>query len=365
MLKEHKYLIRYLIGDFVKVYIAYSTNVTRKFASASGGIATVLLKYLLERGYVDAVLVPKLRFKHGLAYGVWTVVTDPEEVYRYSGSIYAPIFGFSKVFTCALNKFKRIAVTALPCQARAIRRLLDYWRRDEDVFIIGLYCNNVPSASATEYALRAFDVRVEDVESVLYRGSGWPGYTTIKTRTSTIHIPFPLFWGSGFGQYFYDKSCYLCSDHTNTSADISLADPWTLPHEQLMRLGGATLIVVRSKRGLDVLKGASEAGYIVMEEVDPVYAIQGTTLIRASKRVFAKSIREAKLPPSITTIVYELTYVIGHFFTSREKMWWLLRLYHRTVRSLLLSVASALDYKLGTSWTKVNKYIELLQKPKS
>jgi len=141
---------------------------------------------------------------------------------------------------------------------------------------------------ATRYALKYFNIRAEDVERVKFRGRGWPGYTTIETKSGTIQIPYPAFWDSGFGQYFYGLSCYLCSDQTNSLADISLADPWTLPHEPVKRLGGATLVVIRTKRGLEIFEGAVRAGYVEAVEVDPVYAVQDATLLKLSKRVLKR-----------------------------------------------------------------------------
>ncbi|MEM1510426.1 MAG: 4Fe-4S binding protein, partial [Thermofilaceae archaeon] len=45
-----------LIGKYVKVGLAWSTDERVRFKSASGGAATSILKYLLEERIVDAVL---------------------------------------------------------------------------------------------------------------------------------------------------------------------------------------------------------------------------------------------------------------------------------------------------------------------
>jgi coenzyme F420 hydrogenase subunit beta len=357
---------RLLIGDYLRVYVAWARDERIRCYSASGGVATTLLKYLLKKKYVDAVIVPSPRFKRGLTYGVWTVVREPGVLDAYSGSLYAPVYGLSKILDYTLTRFKRIAITAVPCYARAIRRILESRGRSGDVFIVGLYCNNTPSMWATKYALKYFNINVEDIERVRFRGFGWPGYTAVETMRSTIRIPFPIFWDSGFGQYFYGVGCYLCSDQIAVSADLSLADPWTLPNELIERLGGATLVVVRSERGLNVLGEAVEAGYLSTIEVDPVYAIQDAALLRLSRRALKKGDDGDRyvLPPSFTTITYELTYLIGHFLTSREGLWPLLRVYHRTVRSLTLKIASMLDYRLQTTWSRINTLVKNMQRIK-
>jgi len=103
-----------------------------------------------------------------------------------------------------------------------------------------------------------------------------------------------------------------------------------------------------------------EAGYISAIEVDPVYAIQDATLLKLSRRALRKGIDMDKyiLPPGFTTIAYELTYLVGHFLASRERLWPLLRVYHKTLRSLILKIASTLDYKLQTTWGRINTLIK-------
>jgi len=356
--------VRFLLGDYLRVYMAWAQSERIRHHSASGGVATALLKYLLEKNYVDAVIVPSLRFKRCLTYGVWTVVREPSALDIYSGSLYAPVYGLSKILDCALTKFKSIAITAVPCYARAIRRVLESRTRSRDVFIVGLYCNNAPNTWATRYALKYFNINVEDVGRVRFRGCGWPGYTTIETKEGTMCIPSPVFWDSGFGQYFYSVGCYLCADQTNTSADLSLADPWTLPHEPIKRLGGATLVVVRSERGLNVFKEAVEAGYLSAIEVDPVYAIQDATLLKLSRRTLRKGTNTDRyiLPLGFMTIAYELTYLVGRLLASRERLWPLLRVYHRTLRPLALKMASVLDYRFRTTWSRINTLIKTMQR---
>lgn len=355
--------MRYFIGPYLSVFIAYATDPKTRYHSASGGVATALLRYFLEKKYVDAVVVPRSRFKQGFVYGVRTIVKDPSKLLEFSDSLYAPVYGLPRALTYALSKFKRIAVTALPCHAKAIRKISGSLGRSEDIFILGLYCLYTPSLWASKYALKYFGIHVEEVEFVKFRGYGWPGYTVIKTRKGSMRIPSSRFWGSGFGQYFHGPGCALCIDQTNVSSDISLSDPWTLPHECVKRLGGATLVVVRSRKGLEVIRDAARSGYISAVEIDPVYTIQYTTLLKLSKRVLGRNADTHVLPPSFTTIAHEVAYRLGHLLASREKLWPILKIYH-SIASFAYRIASFLDYKLGTTWARVNRYIKLIQRMK-
>ncbi|MEM3782920.1 MAG: Coenzyme F420 hydrogenase/dehydrogenase, beta subunit C-terminal domain, partial [Thermofilum sp.] len=322
-----------------------------------------LLRYLLEHHRVDAVVVPRQRVNRGLVYGVWTVVRQGEELERFSGSLYAPTFGFAKVFDLALRRFGRIAVTAAPCYVEAARRLARLRGRDQAVFILGPYCSNTPDAYAVWYALKRFHISADDVVSVSFRGSGWPGFTSIWTRRGVVRISSPVFWDSGFGQYFYGRRCFVCTNHTNVGADLSLADPWTLPPEPFMKLGGATLVVVRSEKGLRFLREASEAGYIVLRGVDPIFAVADSVLIKSTARVFADVKNGIVLPPGVFTILREAAYVFGRALALREGAWPLLSFYHRGV-GWLLSLALLVDEGVGTRWGRVIRGIRRLQSAK-
>ena len=71
----------------------------------------------------------------------------------------------------------------------------------------------------------------------------------------------------GFVQKYRPFRCYLCPDLTAESADISVGDPW------YRDLGendpGRSLILIRTKRGQEILRQAVEEGYVAAEAADP------------------------------------------------------------------------------------------------
>jgi len=217
-----------LIGKYVKVGLAWSTDERVRFKSASGGAATSILKYLLEERIVDVVLAPRIWVKRGIVFGRYEVVYDPKEVVNYAGSIYAPV-DITKALKEALKKELRIALVGLPCQIRGLRRSFQHLPhlKDNIKLVLGLYCNNTPSSKAAGYAVKTLlKVNPEKVSRLTFRGRGWPGYAVIATDDDrTLKVSFPVFWDSGLGQYFYGESCLVCPDHTAELVDISLADP--------------------------------------------------------------------------------------------------------------------------------------------
>lgn len=343
-----------LIGNYLKVGLAWSTDTNTRYNSASGGAVTSLLKYLLEEGFVDAVLIPRVLVKHGRVFGRYEIVSNPKKIIEYAGSIYAPTY-ISEALKTVIREKLHVALVGLPCQIRALRRasrILPTLRENIRT-IFGLYCYNLPSSKALGYAIKTLlKVDPEKVYSVSFRGFGWPGYTTIITATNKmLRIPSSVFYGSGFGQYFYAESCFLCSDHAAELADISFADPWTYQRN----IGiGKTLTVVRTEAGFKILEGAIKSGYLIFEEIPALYAVQYTTLFKkAMKATIEKSTSYTyTLPPSIMSILHEIDYWLGSMLARDERLWFLLRIYVR-VRPYLFKPFITLDYLLKSGFTRV------------
>ena len=349
--------LRILLGSYLKIGLAWSINEKEWWLGASGGAVTALLRYLLESGFVDAVLVPRIRVVRGYVYDV---VKKPSELINYSGSIYAPTV-LGDAIRRVLDEGLGVAVVATPCRIRALRRASESSPRFRECFkvLLGLYCNNVPATYALRYAVRALtDIDPDSVVDARFRGFGWPGVTRIRTRDGkTISIPFQRFWDSGFGQYFYEEHCFLCADQTAEYSDISFADPWT--YQRGIGIG-KTLVVVRTETGLRVFDEARRLGYIGFEELpSPLYAIQYTTALKKTIRVTKRrgvSVSGYILPPSLTSIAYEIDYRLGGLLSRREKLWPLLALYAR-IKHYLYKPFYTLDYLAKTSWVRILEMI--------
>ncbi|MEM1829603.1 MAG: Coenzyme F420 hydrogenase/dehydrogenase, beta subunit C-terminal domain [Thermofilaceae archaeon] len=343
-----------LVGKYLKVGLAWSTDETIRFNSASGGAATSIFKYLLEERVVDAVLCPRIRVKRGAVFGRYGVVCNPGEIVKYAGSIYAPV-DITGALREALRKRLHVALVGLPCQIRALRKSFRYLPhlRESVKIILGLYCYNVPSSKAAKYAIRTMlKVNPERISRLAFRGYGWPGYTTVVTIDGiTFKVPSSTFYGSGLGQYFYGRSCLLCPDHTAELADISLADPWTY---QRGIGAGKTLVVIRTKLGLEILRGAVESGYLKFEEIPALYAVQYTTLLKKAVKVSAGRgvVYPYVIPPSIATVLHEIDYLVGSSLAGDERLWGLLRFYVKT-RHFLFKPLITLDYLLNLGFSRV------------
>lgn len=68
-------------------------------------------------------------------------------------------------------------------------------------------------------------------------------------------------------QKYRQWRCYICPDHTGEFADIAVGDPWYRKVQPGER--GKSLIVARTRHGVEVLQAAVLAGYVVLESEDP------------------------------------------------------------------------------------------------
>jgi coenzyme F420 hydrogenase subunit beta len=120
----------------------------------------------------------------------------------------------------------KYAFVGLPCHIQGIRRAenINPKLKEKIVFCIALFCSGTPNFLATEYLLRKLKIREKNIQSLNYRGVGWPGNLVIKTmEKGEISIPYPGYWSS-FTRYFHLKGCGSCVDWFGGSADVSMGD---------------------------------------------------------------------------------------------------------------------------------------------
>jgi coenzyme F420 hydrogenase subunit beta len=134
--------------------------------------------------------------------------------------------------------------------------------------------------------LKHVEVEPDSVLEIRFRGKGWPGKFTVKTRgeqNSPKEVSYMESWG--FLQKYRPFRCHLCPDGTGEFADLSCGDPWyrEIPEDE----PGQSLVVVRTERGRKILHSAKEAGYVYLKPAD------STALVDSQKNLLEK--RESHL----------------------------------------------------------------------
>lgn len=258
-------------GPILEVWEGYAADPEIRWAGSSGGAASALALYAIERGGMHGLLHIKAR--PDAPYLNHTVLSRTRaEILEGTGSRYAP--------ASPCDGLRKIEEAPAPCvfigkpcdvaalgKVRAIRPRLD----EKVGLAIAFFCAGTPSTRGTLEMLRKMGVEdPEDVLSVRYRGNGWPGLATAKAEidgeTRTATLTYQESWGKIL-QRHRQWRCYICPDHTGEFADIAVGDPWyrEIPEGE----PGRSLVLARTSRGRRFLREAMEAGYLELVPLDP------------------------------------------------------------------------------------------------
>jgi coenzyme F420 hydrogenase subunit beta len=265
-----------MLGAFHACYVGHASEHDIRYNSASGGLATSLLIYALEKKVIDGALVLGMSESNPFETKPF-IATKPSEIISASGSKYCPS-AINTELHRILSEGGRFAIVGLPCHIHAVRKLETFKRelRENIVLHLGLFCGNSSTYLGTEFFLRQNRMHPEDVREIRYRGEGWPGKIRVTLHDDTRRT-FPLavtekrwyrralFW-SAFHHDFSIPRCLLCPDLTCELADIALGDPVLDEYIRSERIG-KSLIIVRNRTGGEFLTEAMEAGVVVLEDI--------------------------------------------------------------------------------------------------
>lgn len=257
-------------GPVRKVWEVHATNEEVRHAASSGGAATAIAQYCLEvlgfEGVLHTGVDSQKPYLNSTAFS-----TTVEELQSRVGSRYAPSSpcdGLGSVESAA----GKSAFIGKPCDVAGARLAAD----SNDVLssklgvTIAFVCAGTPSTFGTEALLRKCGVTdLDSIESLRYRGHGWPGRWTVVFRNESGEkqsrdLSYEESWG--FLQKYRQWRCYICPDHTGEFADITVGDPWwKKPAEGA---AGSSLVAARTERGEKMVLDAIEKGYLTVTHSD-------------------------------------------------------------------------------------------------
>ncbi len=256
-------------GPVLEVWEGHAADPAIRRAGSSGGAATALALWALERGGMHGVL--HTAPDPDRPYLNRTVLSRSRaELAGATGSRYAPASpceGLPRVREAPAP----CVFIGKPCDAAGAQmaRRQDP-RLDEKLgLVIAFFCAGTPSTQATLDLMRK--AGVEDpstVTSLRYRGNGWPGEWVVRWQDGgaarEAHLSYAESWA--FLQRYRQWRCYICPDHTGELADVAVGDPWYRPVEA--GEAGSSLLVARTGRGLETLRRAAEDGYLTLSTRD-------------------------------------------------------------------------------------------------
>lgn len=278
-----------LVGNYLNCYIGHSNSSNVRYESSSGGLITQILIFALAEGIIDGVLVTKMQRNNPLEPEPF-IASTKEEIIEASKSKYCPVpLNLMLKEIANSPKKNKYAVVGLPCHIHGIRmaEMHNPELKDKISLYLGLFCGHTPTFAATKFLLRANKILDKlDVVNISYRGEGWPGGVKLTLKNNdTIFIPHShkYAWGAVFcSAFFTPYRCLLCPDGTCELTDVSFGDAW-LP-ELSDDDYGSSIIIVRTKKGLEFIKKAKEFDFISLEETNSKKVIESQKIMLNFKK---------------------------------------------------------------------------------
>ena len=272
-------------GYYLGAYVGAVCDENARLASASGGMTTLLLKSLLNKGHVDAVVVPQpIRGRPWFEMGI---VDNAEDIDRSRGSVYH-ILEWSRVLREMISGPERTyAVVGVPCVIKGLRlaqQILPQLKRRLR-FALGLTCGGYksllfPDALSLVYGVDPQSIRYRDKKKArhasAFRLVMWDGETERDSPWSSL---YGFLYENG---YAVPKACLFCDDVFAECADVTLMDAWLPEFSDDRR--GTSLLVVRNEDLGSVLRSLADEGQCSYKLIAPELVIRSQRGVVRKKR---------------------------------------------------------------------------------
>jgi coenzyme F420 hydrogenase subunit beta len=273
-------------GACLQIWEGFACDPEIRFNASSGGLLSALALYCLEHEGMRFVLHTGADPTKPWENRTVRSATRTEILSR-TGSRYAPASPCDGLRSIEDSEGPCVFI-GKPCDVAAVSELRR--RRPELDRNLGLvltfFCAGTPSTEGTFRLLESMSVDPTQVQSIRYRGRGWPGRFTVRWGQSPERsLSYAESWGVLTG--YRPWRCHLCPDGLGQTADISCGDAWERFSGEPDP--GRSIVIVRTERGREILRRAIQARYVELELVtaETVIAAQRNLLGRR-KEIFGR-----------------------------------------------------------------------------
>lgn len=252
-------------GGYRNIYLGWSNNDDMRRQASSGGIITAIAVYLLEKGLVNAIIQTGSSTKKP-----WETETfcsrSKEEVLSHCGSRYAMSSPLMDIINI-VQPGEKYAFIGKPCDCTALKNyfMINPKLSESIIYVLSFFCAGVPSENANKKLISELGCDITKINSLNYRGNGWPGYATaIDIQGSSYQMTYDESWGKILGRDIR-RMCRFCIDGIGEMADISCGDAWHLTEDNkpdFSESDGRNVIFARTNKGDILLNKMYVDGYI-------------------------------------------------------------------------------------------------------
>ena len=238
------------IGSYRSIFMSRAGQAAGSGEFQDGGSVSALMKYALESGLADASVLTgrkDLVPEPGLA-------TMAGEVAGFASSKYTAAPTLAALNDGVKRGFSRMGVVGTPCQLTAVAQMRANPTGADDfvdpvAFTVGLFCT---WALDTRGFLEFIQTRAPEAKIRKMVIPPPPaGIMVLETDTGQMEISLDDI------RHLVPAGCGICPDMTAEWADVSVG--------AMEGFEKANTLIVRSARGEELVKGAADAGYIVLE----------------------------------------------------------------------------------------------------
>jgi coenzyme F420 hydrogenase subunit beta len=260
---EKNIMYDYRFGYYQAIGIASSNNPEFLELSSSGGIIPTLANYLLENKEIDGVVTVKFIFDNGIAIKPF-IAKSKDDIIESQGSKYLPV-PLLEIIDVIRQFHGRLAVIGTPCQIAGLRL---YQKKYPDInhikYTISTFCGGFRDFRETKRIFKIYQIDENDITYFSYRGSGQPGFMTIKQNNKKdIKIKYPDYSKlTGYIKYY---RCKTCIDAVGELADISCGDAWL---ERFLASDKKwSIYIIRSEKMKEILITMKNKGVISLDSI--------------------------------------------------------------------------------------------------
>lgn len=343
-----------LVGKYEQCFTGHSTDEDLRFHSASGGMVTQMLVWLLETGRIDGAVVTTFDNSNPLMVNTF-IATTREELIRAKGSKYAPVSLHNAAKLIKQADGNKYVVVGMPCHIQGLRKQTqaDKKLRAKISAYFGLFCSCGRTFNLTEYVLKERNIKRDELTYFAYRDEGCLGNMVAKRQTryqdchsnseTSLYEKDEVYreryqnYYHPLRSFFIPKRCLFCIDHYARLADMSFGDIHIKPYSDDKI--GINSIVVRTPLMVEWLKQAQADGKITIDRlpVEVLNKSQGMarrkfarvgTFMKAAK-LFGSKVPEYDLPlPANRFVKNGLDYMqtrVQQFIGSHKALWSLIK----------------------------------------
>lgn len=172
-----------MVGRYLKCFTGHSNDQDIRFHSASGGMVSSFLVFLMEKKLIDGAVVTAFDAKNELLVNSY-IAHNREEVLRAKSSKYSPVslHGMAKAIKEAEGS--RYVIVGLPCHIQGFRKLeaIDRKFKEKIAGYFAIYCSSGRTFHLTEHVFKERGIDKNRLTYFAYRDEGCLGSMVAKQR---------------------------------------------------------------------------------------------------------------------------------------------------------------------------------------